>query len=217
MSLSPGGALDESPQKPKLRDLLSDLNNVAAGAERASAEQAFFKAVWSLAFRIALRSLRKREDAQDIAQECAMRIFRALNRLTAVENLNAFIVRTTINLVLDKIRSPAIREGNVENIQNVIDAKSAVPAPDYAADIDWSEGNTDLQECIRQLPRELREALLLLRLAQMSHKEAAEKLGVSSSVFHNWPGRAEEQLKQCLEKRKAFGKRTGAPWKVNET
>jgi RNA polymerase sigma-70 factor (ECF subfamily) len=64
----------------------------------------------SLAFRVALAVLRRREDAEDVAQDAFLRAHRAFAGLRERDRFRAWLVRTTFRLALDHQRGRSRRQ-----------------------------------------------------------------------------------------------------------
>jgi RNA polymerase sigma-70 factor (ECF subfamily) len=59
----------------------------------------------TLAFRVALGVLRRREDAEDVAQDAFLRAHRAFATLRDRDRFRAWLVRTAFRLALDRLRA----------------------------------------------------------------------------------------------------------------
>ncbi len=64
----------------------------------------------TLAFRVALGVLRRREDAEDVAQEAFLRAHRGFSSLRDRDRFRAWLVRTTFRLALDHQRGRQRRQ-----------------------------------------------------------------------------------------------------------
>jgi RNA polymerase sigma factor (sigma-70 family) len=84
----------------------------------------------SLAFRVALAVLRRREDAEDVAQETFLRVRRAFSSLRDRDRLRAWIVRTAFRLALDQQRGRARRQRRED-----VAAANHGPAPSLEDDL----------------------------------------------------------------------------------
>ena len=99
----------------------------------------------ALAFRVALSVLRRREDAEDVAQDAFLRAHRAFGSLRDRDRFRAWLVRTAFRLALDRrrgekrtatIRTPArertramtmaISSHSISRYQNAITSVSTV-------------------------------------------------------------------------------------------
>ena len=65
----------------------------------------------TLAFRVALGVLRRREDAEDVAQDAFLRAHRAFASLRDRDRFRAWLVRTAFRLALDRRRGRSSRRG----------------------------------------------------------------------------------------------------------
>ena len=74
---------------------------------------------WPRMFRIALRIVGEREEAEDVAQQACFRLWKTLDRFRAGEDLDGWIYRMVVNLAIDALRRRRARP----------EQASAEPAP----------------------------------------------------------------------------------------
>ena len=108
----------------------------------------------SLAFRVAYGVLRRREDAEDVAQEAFVRAHRSIAQLRDRESFRAWLVRMTWRLAIDRLRTDkrrAIRELTVE-IEPGLTTEELASA---------QERKRRLWAAIDELPEKLRMTIVL--------------------------------------------------------
>src|SRR5258706_4529138 len=84
----------------------------------------------TLAFRVAYGVLRQREDAEDVAQEAAVRAYRGFTSLRNRDQFRSWLVRIALRLALD--RRKAERQRGVRE-HKPLDAALVPPNSDEAA------------------------------------------------------------------------------------
>jgi RNA polymerase sigma-70 factor (ECF subfamily) len=148
----------------------------------------------TLAFRVALSVLRRREDAEDVAQEAFLRAQRSFASLRDRERFRAWLVRTAFRLALDRLRgekrrarredavallavgrTPSVEEqaARQELRDRVADAIAALPEPLRLVTVLVAIEENDLASVARLL--ELPEGTVKSRLHR-ARRELAEKL-----------------------------------------
>src|SRR5215813_7855162 len=82
---------------------------VAVSREDHASEIADFDAVvrlyWPRVFRFALASLRDRDAAQTLAQDCFLKAYRSRDRFRGEASLRSWLMRIAVNLVRDHARN----------------------------------------------------------------------------------------------------------------
>jgi DNA-directed RNA polymerase specialized sigma24 family protein len=119
----------------------------------------------TLAFRVALGVLRRREDAEDVAQDAFLRAHRAFASLRDRDCFRAWLVRTAFRLALDRRRGEK-RRARREDV-------AAIEAPVHAESVLAAIQEHDVASVARLL--ELPEGTVKSRL-HLARKALAERL-----------------------------------------
>src|SRR3954465_12942683 len=116
------------------------------------------------------RMLRNSSDAQDLAQETFLRLWRSRLDLRDAAATTAWLYKTCTRLALDRLRSPArTAEGSAE-------LTDAIASPD-GAPAERSPHRAMLDEVVARFPQDEVEAAVLSRVDGLNHKEIGEVLG----------------------------------------
>jgi RNA polymerase sigma-70 factor (ECF subfamily) len=126
----------------------------------------------SLAFRVAYSVLRSREDAEDVAQDAAVRAYRGFHRLRDRERFRAWLVRIAWRLALDRRRSERRRERR----EQAWDGAGAPPSAEQLAAA--REAEERVWAAVDRLPEKLRVVLVLGAIEGQGTKEVAALLGL---------------------------------------
>jgi len=110
----------------------------------------------TLAFRVALGVLRRREDAEDVAQEAFLRAHRSFASLRDRDRFRAWLVRTTFRLALDHQRSRARRQRRDEAL-----ALERTAASSVEEDVARREVAERVGRAVDALPEKLRVVTVL--------------------------------------------------------
>ena len=140
-------------------------------------------------------------DAEDIAQEAAVKAFRFLGSFRGTNSRAWFltIVRNTAYTWLKRNRPETAVAMDDEELGELEDTKAV---PGDAAAISRGDAKT-LRAALESLPAPLREAIVLRELEGLSYKEIAETAGVPIGTVMSRLARAREQLQGILRQKGA--------------
>jgi RNA polymerase sigma-70 factor (ECF subfamily) len=131
----------------------------------------------------------------DILQEVFVKIWENRKNIKSKETFNAFIYTITRNLLLNELRSRLNNQKLMTEIQ-----KNAV-AEEFASVqlIEYKEMSTKITEVINQLPDRQKEVFKLSREDGLSHKEIAEKLGITTKTVEYHIAQSKDILRAKLQ------------------
>jgi RNA polymerase sigma-70 factor (ECF subfamily) len=116
----------------------------------------------TLAFRVALGVLRRREDAEDVAQDAFLRAHRAFASLRDRDRFRAWLVRTAFRLALDRRRGEKRRARREDAV--------AVNAPAHAESAEDAAARAEMHalvaEAVDTLPEKLRVVTVLAAIQE---------------------------------------------------
>jgi len=116
----------------------------------------------TLAFRVALGVLRRREDAEDVAQDVFLRAHRAFASLRDRDCFRAWLVRTAFRLALDRRRGEKRRARREDAV--------AIEAPVHAESVEDAATRAELRarvvEAVDALPEKLRIVTVLAAIQE---------------------------------------------------
>jgi RNA polymerase sigma factor (sigma-70 family) len=140
-------------------------------------------------------------DADDVAQECYLRLQR-YEHLLAVRDPKAFLFRVAVNLLTDRARQHARRQRDLERLggavhfEDMADAPCGSSAPDDV--LAAEQALRAIATALERLPAKCRRALLMQRIEGASHDEIAATLRVSKSMVEKYIARAVGALRAVL-------------------
>ena len=197
---------------PDLADASADDDASLLAAIARGQERAFARLMSRHLDRIhglALRYGNNRADAEDIAQETFLRIWRAAERYEVRSGVSpsAWITRIALNLCHDHARRRRLRRwlplgpqgDGEEDDRAVIDP--ADPAPGVDRQVEDRAEIEALRHDLAQLPRRQREALLLTSVAGHSQAEAAAIMKTSVGAVEQAVFRARTALRTQRDRR----------------
>ena len=145
-------------------------------------------------FRLALRMLNKREEAEDLVQEALIKLWQQHERLGEVQNLEAWVIRLTKNQCIDKLRGT--KNGHKE-WKDGLDQADSSPLPD--AKTESADTMHKLQKLMERLPENQRLVMHLRDIEGMSYQEVADSLDLPLAQVKINLFRARQAMKNILD------------------
>lgn len=148
------------------------------------------------------RMVKSREDAEDIAQESFVRVFRYLNRLTPSAKFSTLLFGIARNLTLNFIRDAGRRGRGITYSLSEDDGQERVledesMRPDRGARL--NEIDAMIQEGLSMLSPKHREVLVLRELNGLDYNTIAEIVKCRKGTVKSRIARAREQLRKNME------------------
>ncbi|HJN42726.1 MAG: hypothetical protein CL477_14110 [Acidobacteria bacterium] len=143
-------------------------------------------------YQLAFRYMKNREDAEEIAQDVLMRVFRKIDAFRGDAALSSWIYRITFNTAMSRLRSLKHRrpaEVPQETVSRADTTEKTVPREvadwsDLADDqLLRSEMRARLVSALSGLPDIYRAAVLLRDVQGLSTEEASAVLGVKTQTL----------------------------------
>ena len=144
-----------------------------------------YQAMGDQLYGTALRMMKRPEEAEDVVQECFVRLFEKARTIEG-GNLGGWLHRVTVNLCLDRLKLKANR------------------TEELPADLDSREqrrdesSRLDLARAVSRLPERARLVFLLHDLEGYKHREVGRVLGISEGTSKSQLFRAREMLRGWL-------------------
>jgi RNA polymerase sigma factor (sigma-70 family) len=141
---------------------------------------------------VATRMLGDRMEAEDVAQEVFVRIWKQATRWREGEaKFDTWIHRVALNLCYDRLRGR--REDPGGDLPDEVD-----PAPPPDARLEARARGERVREALAALPARQREALVLTYYQEMSNTDAAALMGVTVDALESLLARARRNLRAQL-------------------
>ena len=142
----------------------------------------------SQVFRVSLKLLKNREDAEDNVQNTMLRAYRFITRFNSKSKFSTWLVRIAINEALMLLRSKHFRKEEAKLHSDDSVQEAALDVQDPKKDPELQYLNKELvSRALENLSPTLRSVFLLSKLEGWSNLELTEQLGLSA-----------EQLKQSV-------------------
>jgi RNA polymerase sigma factor (sigma-70 family) len=134
------------------------------------------RAIWDSLVQQINRCIRRKVDAEDLLQTAYLR-FMSYPRRALVDNVQAFLVRTAINIDVDNYRRERFFAGLTTEVRNGSDT------PPLQDEILAARTSLKRVEAgLSQLNPRTREILLMHRLENMKYRDIAKQLEISESA-----------------------------------
>ncbi|MFP3563451.1 RNA polymerase sigma factor [Paraburkholderia sp. SIMBA_030] len=141
---------------------------------------------------LATRMLGDRMEAEDVAQEVFVRIWKQASRWNEGEaRFDTWVHRVALNLCYDRLRGR--REDPHAELPDEID-----PAAPPEATLDARARDRRVREALAALPARQREALVLNYYQEMSNIDAAALMGITVDALESLLARARRNLRAQL-------------------
>lgn len=163
------------------------------GSEKAL--QSIFDQHYPLLLGDIYRILPDEDTCKDLAQEVFVELWRKRSELEIHTSLRAYLRRAAVNRALNHLK--------VQRRTVLDDAEKFADAPDNSEqELSIQENQEKMEKAlfaaIETLPEKCRAVFSLSRFENLSHKEIAEKLGISVKTIENQITKAMKVLREAL-------------------
>jgi len=157
-----------------------------------------------LVYNTALGIVQNSEDAEDVAQEVFIQVYRSIDQFKGDARLSTWVYRITTTKALDHIRSRKRKKRfafitslfgpNDELVHEPVDFQHP------GVTLDRKEQAALLFRMIEQLPENQKVAFTLHKTEELSYQEIADIMQLSVSAVESLLFRARQNLRKLLEK-----------------
>jgi len=152
---------------------------------------------------ICYRFLESVEDAEEIAQDVFVEVYRSLERFRGDSSLSTWVYRIAVTKSIDCLRKRRRikRFGAIKMMLGLAEVENQVAAPDDCNPervLEEKERRAILAQALDSLPESQRVAITLIKYEELSYKEVAEVMGLSVSSVEALVHRAKLGLQSRL-------------------
>jgi len=153
-------------------------------------------------YNTAIGIVQNAEDAEDVAQEVFIQVFRSIHSFKEESKLSTWIYRITTSRALDLLRSRKSKK-RFGFLQCVFgdSNETLYEVPDFnhpGVTLDQKENATLLFKAISQLPENQKIAFTLHKLEDLSYQEISEIMKTSVAAVESIMHRAKQNLRKIL-------------------
>jgi RNA polymerase sigma-70 factor (ECF subfamily) len=145
-----------------------------------------YRRYFSVISRKCERMLRNGTDAQDVAQEVFLRLWKSRLDFRDTSATTAWLYKVATRLAIERLRSHARRSDGDGPL-------NALASPDPGAD-ERAHHRRELGELVAALPEGELEAAVLARVDRLTHAEIGEVLGVSERTVRRLLARGDVRI-----------------------
>jgi RNA polymerase sigma-70 factor (ECF subfamily) len=150
-------------------------------------------------FRLALRMLGNREEAEDVAQEALLSLHRHGHRFRRESRFSTFVYRVTANAALNRRRTLGRSRARERLLAERESGFDPSPSPrDPGAALVGAEAQARVQEALQELSPDLRLAVVLFDIEGLPYGEIARVLEVPEGTVKSRIHRARNALREKL-------------------
>jgi RNA polymerase sigma-70 factor (ECF subfamily) len=165
-----------------------------------TAWDAIVRMYWRKVFNVAYKFVGRHEEAEDLAQEIFLKIFKSLDTFDRRANFQTWLVSVSRNLCIDHYRS--VRKER-QTIDRAVDASELAPAssdPGPMAALEQQDRLTLLRDALAALPGALRTAVLMRDIHELSYQDIADRLGLPQGTVKSRINRGRAELARQIRK-----------------
>jgi RNA polymerase sigma-70 factor, ECF subfamily len=155
---------------------------------------------WRKVFNVAYKFVGKHDEAEDLAQDVFLKVFKSLDTFDRRANFQTWLISVGRNLCIDHYRS--VRKER-ETIDRDVDANELSPAAADAgpiAALEQRDRVSLLREALAALPDALRTAVVMRDIQELSYHEIAARLSVPEGTVKSRINRGRAELARQIRR-----------------
>lgn len=147
-------------------------------------------------FRFSFSLLKNEEDSKEIVQEAFLRIWRKREEIDSTKSFKSFLFSISYNLVVDQLRLRLKDQEYRKFLVAYFDSEKF----ELSNNLDYNKIVEQIRHAVEELPTKRKQIYTLSREVGLSHKEIAERMGITVKTVENQITLALKHLKQSLGK-----------------
>jgi RNA polymerase sigma-70 factor, ECF subfamily len=160
-------------------------------------------------FALVFRMIGRREEAEDLAQEVFVQVFKAIDQFRGDSKLSTWIYRIAVNLCKNRVKYLSRRHANEQDdVDAMVDraplsTAKGVSVGDISRPDELVEGmqlEVIVKHAIAQIEPDFREVLILRDVEDLTYEEIAEVTGLADGTVKSRIHRARGMLRGLVEK-----------------
>ncbi|MBK7561675.1 MAG: sigma-70 family RNA polymerase sigma factor [Chitinophagaceae bacterium] len=157
-------------------------------------------------FNTAIGIVQNAEDAEDVAQEVFIQVYRSIHHFKGESKLSTWLYRITTTRALDLLRSRKSKKrfGFMQRLTGE-DNEPLYELADFnhpGVTLDRKENAAKLFKAIAQLPENQKTAFTLHKLEDLSYQEISQVMRTSVPAVESLMHRAKQNLRKILENKR---------------
>ncbi|HYO98212.1 MAG TPA: sigma-70 family RNA polymerase sigma factor [Polyangiaceae bacterium] len=159
-------------------------------------------------YKLVLRMLGRRDEAEDMAQEVFVQVFKAVATFRGDSKLGTWIYRVAINLCKNRLKYLSRRKSDAQEEYEPSADRSELSLGVTSADVSRPDHLVEgyqmeriVQLCIAELEPDFREILVLRDVEDLSYEDLSEITGLADGTVKSRLHRARSMLKAAVERK----------------
>jgi RNA polymerase sigma-70 factor (ECF subfamily) len=190
---------DSSAAAPPPNDVVEALIQRCLRGDQGAWDQ-IVRTYWRKVFNVAYKFVGKHDEAEDLAQDIFLKIFKSLHTFDRRANFQTWLISISRNLCIDHYRS--VRKER-ETIDRNVDASELTPTskePGPVAALEQRDRVALLRQALAALPETLRTAVLMRDIQELSYQEIADALRLPEGTVKSRINRGRTELARQVRK-----------------
>jgi RNA polymerase sigma-70 factor (ECF subfamily) len=155
---------------------------------------------WRKVFNVAYKFVGKHEEAEDLAQDIFLKIFKSLDTFDRRANFQTWLISVSRNLCIDHYRSVRKERELVDRGVDASELATAAKEGGPVAALEQRDRVELLREALTALPESLRTAVLLRDIQELSYQEIADRLRLPEGTVKSRINRGRTELARQVRK-----------------
>jgi RNA polymerase sigma-70 factor (family 1) len=156
-----------------------------------------YRRYWEALFLTAAKALRSQDDAGDMVQEVFLSLWNRRHELSVTGSLEAYLQTSIKYKVINYIEKNITRR---DYLALLTDMLVDYQPPEAELQLQLKELQQVVQSAVDQMPGKMRTVYELSRRQHLSHKEIAERLGISDETVKKHIQHALQLIKDAIQK-----------------
>lgn len=156
-----------------------------------------YRRYWEALFTTAAKALRSKDDAADLVQDVFLSFWNRRHQLSITGSLAAYLQTSIKYKAINYIEKNITRR---DYLALLTDMLVSYQPPDAEFQLQLKELQQVVQSAVEQMPGKMRAVYELSRQQHLSHKEIAERLGISDETVKKHIQHALQLIKTAIQK-----------------
>jgi RNA polymerase sigma-70 factor (ECF subfamily) len=149
---------------------------------------------WRKVFNIAYKFVGRQDEAEDLAQDVFLKLFRSLSTFDRRANFSTWLISVSRNLCIDHYRSVRREREAVNHDVDVITLARPANADNPHVALERRDRVSLLRQALDKLAPSLRSAVMLRDIQELSYQEIADRLHVPEGTVKSRINRGRAEL-----------------------
>jgi RNA polymerase sigma-70 factor (ECF subfamily) len=155
---------------------------------------------WRKVFNVAYKFVGKHDEAEDLAQEIFLKIFKSLKTFDRRANFQTWLISVSRNLCIDHYRSVRKERQTLDRGVDAGDVMLVSPDPSPMAELEQRDRVALLRQALAELPVPLRTAVVMRDIQELSYQEIADRLRLPEGTVKSRINRGRTLLARQIKK-----------------